>query len=153
MKVASREEIVKLDKLAVDLGLSQEILMENAALSVFSLLRKILLKQALLNFAGPGNNGGDALTLARKLSSQFAKVTVFLISEKNKFKGNTLKNLKILANYPVEVIEFKEVNRVLLHELQKCDVIVDGIFGTGLNKEIFGKIKELIIEINNSKNL
>jgi len=151
MKVATREEIQKLDSLAVSLGIPSEILMENAADAVFSFLKmRFGLDKKFLIFAGVGNNGGDALALARKLSSHFAKVSVFIVGEKSKFKGEALKNLNLLSNYPVEVIEFEGINRILLFEIQKSDVIVDGIFGTGLNREIKGNIKELIVEINNS---
>lgn len=151
MKVATKEEISQLDKLAVSLGLTSEILMENASSSVFHFIEnEIGFNNKFLVFAGPGNNGGDALAVARKLSSHFAKVTVCLVTNKNKFKDLALKNLEILTNYPIEILEYNGVNRVILHELATSTVIIDGIFGVGLNRPIDGKLKELIMEINNS---
>ena len=152
MKVATREEIKKLDELAVNFGIGEEILMENAAHAVFSLLKhKFGLDKKYIIFAGSGNNGGDAFAVSRLLSSNFAKVVVFVIGDKSKLKGVALKNFELLKNYPVEILEFESINRVLLSAIKESDVIIDGIFGTGLNRPIEGKIKELIVEINNSK--
>lgn len=113
----------------------------------FSLDKKYLI------FAGMGNNGGDAFVVARKLASEFAHVVVFIVGEKNQIKGIALKNLDLLHLYPVEILQFNTINRVVLSSLLEADVIIDGIFGTGLNREIEGTTKELILEINNSKNL
>ncbi|BAL80689.1 bifunctional ADP-dependent NAD(P)H-hydrate dehydratase/NAD(P)H-hydrate epimerase [Caldisericum exile] len=151
MKVATGEEIKRLDKLAVSLGVKEEILMENAGYSVFSFLKeKFGLTKKFLIFAGSGNNGGDAFVVARLLASFNASVTLFTVSDLTNLKESAKKNFELLKNYPVEILEFESVNRVLLSAIRETDVIVDGIFGTGLNRRIEGKIAELIVEINNS---
>ncbi|MGB9794001.1 NAD(P)H-hydrate dehydratase [Caldisericum exile] len=151
MKVVTSEEIKKLDELAINSGISEEILMENAGSAVFYFLKsKFGLLRKFLIFAGSGNNGGDAFTVARLLSSHNAEVTLFTVSDTTKLKGTALKNFELLKNYPVEVLEFTSINRVLLLAIKEADVIIDGIFGTGLNRPINGKIEELVVEINNS---
>lgn len=152
MKIVSREEAKKLDKQAISMGIDESILMENAGCAVFDFLKMYLgLDKKYLIFAGMGNNGGDAFVVARKLASEFAHVVVFIVGEKNQIKGIALKNLDLLHLYPVEILQFNTINRVVLSSLLEADVIIDGIFGTGLNREIEGTTKELILEINNSK--
>ena len=152
MKIAKREEIAKLDKQAISSGISEEILMENAGCAVFEFLKTHFgLDKKYLIFSGTGNNGGDAFVVARKLASEFAHVVVFIVGGKNQIKGTALKNLNLLSLYPVEILEFETINRVVLSSLLEANVIIDGIFGTGLNREIIGTTKELIMEINNAK--
>jgi len=128
--------------------------MENAGCAVFEFLKKHFgLDKKYLIFAGTGNNGGDAFVVARSLHLNLHDVVVFIVGGKNQIKGNALKNLNLLSLYPVEILEFETINRVVLSSLLEADVIIDGIFGTGLNREIIGTTKELIMEINNAKKL
>ena len=71
MKILSAREMRKLDeRMMGEYGISQEVLMENAALGAYYYLRdKSLLSLPFLVFCGPGNNGGDGLALARKIFS------------------------------------------------------------------------------------
>lgn len=152
MKVVTREEINLLDRKAEELGLSEEILMENAGEAVFNFIKeKYSLDRHFLIFAGTGNNGGDAFVVARKLASHFAKVTLFLVGNTEKLKGISKRNFELLNLYPVEVLTFEGINRVLLESLTTADIVIDGVFGTGLQRAVEGKIKELFVEINNVK--
>jgi hydroxyethylthiazole kinase-like uncharacterized protein yjeF len=152
MKVSRVEEMRNLDRKAMELGIDQEILMENAGQAAyFVILREFGIKnKKFVIFCGSGNNGGDGLVVARKIHSTGGKVKVFLLAEKEKFKGAAKKNLEIISNFPVE-IEYIERAESVQKDIFEADAIVDAIFGTGLAREVGGVYKEVIKLINESK--
>lgn len=151
MKVATVEEIKRLDEIAVtNFNLSEELLMENAGIAVYDVIKThgAVEGKLFLIFCGTGNNGGDGFVVARKLSSSGANVSVFVLGDRSKIAGVSKLNLERLSAYPVEIFEINAINRIVEISLLKCDAIVDAIFGTGLLKEIEGFRKEIINEIN-----
>ena len=159
MKVCKVEEIRELDRRATDeFGISQEQLMENAGEAVYSLISKELKRPAgtrinkrFAIFAGPGNNGGDGFVVARKLHEDGRKAKVFLLTEKEKFKGSAKLNLEKIEEMPIEIRKIDFVDESLKEEINQADGIVDGIFGTGIDREVGGIYKEVIQLINESK--
>ena len=101
-------------------------------------------------FVGPGNNGGDGLVIARLLAARLARPVVFLLIPSDKLKGDSAHNYSILRELPVEIIEMTGEKN--LHEaaakLANCRIVVDGIFGTGLTREITGIFAGAIRIIN-----
>ena len=80
--------------------------------------------------AGPGNNGGDALAMARMLAARQYRVICYLLNPKNKRSGDNETNLRRLKEQGiVHVEELKEGNP--LPGFRQGDVLVDGIFGSG----------------------
>ncbi len=131
------------------------VLMENAALKVFQEVMRTIKKTALQAvgvFAGKGNNGGDAFSVAKHLYNNSIKTKVFLLAPKNQIKGDALTNLIVLENIGLEVYEV--IDHRSLKELEESmkdiDIIVDGIFGTGLKSKITGLQKEIIEKINST---
>lgn len=100
-------------------------------------------------FAGPGNNGGDGLVIARHLSEYHKKVDVYMYSvatgSSNLLKIN-LQRLKDQNIANIHTIENKEDFPIIDHS----DVILDALFGSGLNKPLTGFLLELINYINES---
>ena len=129
------------------------ILMENAGLRAFEtaykMLRKRKAKSAFI-FCGPGNNGGDGFVVARHLLNHDVKVRVFLLSASDKIKGDALVNYRILEKMGAQIIVLPSVPylRNASVALKKAGLIIDAIFGIGLNKVIEGVIEEVICEIN-----
>ncbi len=156
MKVATPEQIGKMDTEAITkIGIPGIVLMENAALKVVEEIVKsvgnVNGKKAVV-LAGKGNNGGDAYAVARHLHNIGTKVLVFITSKKTEIKNDAEINLKIIEKINIETVEIIGKDEVLKlkEELEACDVVVDGIFGTGFKGQISGIIDEVVSLVNNS---
>jgi hydroxyethylthiazole kinase-like uncharacterized protein yjeF len=153
MKVSTVEQMRKLDSSAIrDYGITQEILMENAGQATyFVILDQIGVEgKKFVIFCGPGNNGGDGLVVARKISSQGGSAKVFLMSDKGKFKGAAKQNFEIFSRLSDEIRGVEDMDEVE-SSTEESDVIVDAIFGTGITRDVEGKYKKVINLINKSK--
>lgn len=153
MKIASVEEMRSMDRHCIEkLGIAEEILMENAALAAVSLARREvgINGKKFVIFCGTGNNGGDGLAVARLLYSGGALVKVFLLGDKDKFKGAARTNMGILEKLPMEVLPLAAAT-VAKKDAAHCDLIVDAIFGTGLDRPVEGLAADVISLINKTK--
>jgi ADP-dependent NAD(P)H-hydrate dehydratase / NAD(P)H-hydrate epimerase len=91
---------------------------------------------------GMGHNGGDALVVARELYFQGYQVSIYVPSEE--LRELTNQHYSYISNLGINIVENVE-------SLGGCDVIIDGLFGFGLNREITGSLFESIELINLSK--
>lgn len=88
-------------------------------------------------FAGPGNNGGDALAVARLLEARGYNVEAYLFNTTGKLSPDCTENKHRLAKCPN--VKFTEVaSSFEPPRLTKGMVVIDGLFGTGLNKPLTG---------------
>ncbi len=121
-----------------EMGLPELLLMEHAAIGVVKALQKrfgsTLPHTRGIILVGPGNNGGDALAVARILDSLgVKKIFVGVLGNSKKLSKSTQKQSEILGKLGVPVFWPKKPDRELF---ESCDWIVDGIFGTGLTREV-----------------
>ena len=101
-------------------------------------------------FAGPGNNGGDALAVARMLAEQNFKVSVYLFNINGKLSEDCAKNQKRILDSR-KIKDFFEVRDEFDPPvLEKNMLIIDGLFGSGLNKPLSGGFASLVKYINQS---
>lgn len=152
MKITTVEEMKNLDIRAIkEFSIMDEILMENAGQAAyFVLLQEVGIRdKKFVVLCGTGNNGGDGLVVARKIHSSGGEPKVFILGEKNKFKGAAKKNFEITSKLPIKTKNLKSLKH-LDSEISHCDVIVDGIFGTGLARDVEGVYKDVINLINKS---
>lgn len=156
MKVATPEQVGRMDNETItQIGIPGIVLMENAALKVVQEIIKslgnVIGKKAVV-LAGKGNNGGDAFAVARHLHNIGAQVIVFITSKKSEIKNDAEINLKIIEKINIETVEIMSQDEVLRlkKELETCDVVIDGIFGTGFKGQISGIIGEIAEHVNNS---
>jgi ADP-dependent NAD(P)H-hydrate dehydratase / NAD(P)H-hydrate epimerase len=153
MKIASVEETHLMDRYAIEkLGIAEEILMENAGLAAIIVLQnKIGIKSSrFVIFCGTGNNGGDGLVVARLIHSLGGLAKVFLMGDKSKFRGAAQTNMTIIEKLPIEVSKLENA-AAAKKSIAHCDVIIDAIFGTGLDRTVTGLAAEIIAMINKSK--
>ena len=157
MKLVTPEQMNAIDASAInDFGIPGMLLMENAAAAVVaeavSMLGGCSGKYIVL-LAGRGNNGGDALAAARLLHCRGADVFIGLVGPKAGIGGDALANLKILENIGLPVVEILDENELgLLHTaINRAQLIIDGLFGTGLRRDVEAIARKVIEQANASK--
>lgn len=120
------------------------VLMERAAISVRDFILEHFPERVLISIcAGTGNNGGDGLALVRLLHEAGYPVAFTVIGDKSKFSPLCSLQYEILSSYGLTDFE-KETYEALLSGA----VLVDAIFGTGLSRDLDGKYREIIDDLN-----
>ena len=124
--------------------------MERAAKAVTTaIMQEWTERTPVVVFAGPGNNGGDALAVARLLTVENFSVSVYLFNIHNKLSDNCEINKKRLidgkkAHFTEITLDFDPP------KLTAETLVIDGLFGTGLDKPLMGGFASLIKYINQS---
>ena len=152
MKIISSSQLKELDKYTIlHEPISSIDLMERAAHALTdAITRRWDNSFPVIVFAGPGNNGGDALAVARMLSQQNYQVEVFLFNTKGKLSEECQTNLNRLKN--CGSIYFTEISTQFdPPQLSENHLVIDGLFGSGLNKPLSGGFAAVVKYINASK--
>ena len=151
MKIFTSAQIHELDKYTIEHEPIKSIdLMERAAKALTQAITDHWSSTTpVVVFAGPGNNGGDALAVARMLIDRNYDVTAYLFNISGHLSEDCAVNKKRLeekrAKALIEVIQ--EFEPPLLKENM---LVVDGLFGSGLNKPLAGGFASLVKYINSS---
>lgn len=150
----SSEKVKELDRKAVDeWGIPAAVLMENAGRSAVELINEEIspLPDRALVISGKGNNGGDGLVVARRLIDQGVRVKTFILAEREELTGETERNAGVLERITNEVFYTETSGEELLKSLRSNPpLVVDSIFGIGIQGELRGDYPELISAINQS---
>ena len=128
-------------------GIPKVILMENAGKAIYDVLKeKFVLKgKKILIVSYHGNNGGDGFVAARHLCDE-AEVDVLFIGDDAKLKHEALVNFKkIENNKKLQLLTLEAV------DFSDYDIIIDAIFGTGINGEIKDPLATLISNLSKAK--
>lgn len=132
-------------------GISAIDLMERAAGSCCKwLYDQHLVPGSFSIFCGKGNNGGDGLALARMLINSGSKVVVYLPESANKGTDEFETNFQRLQSVSGNIISVSE--SMQLSPLEKDDIVIDAIFGTGLHSPVEGVAASFIAYINSLGN-
>ena len=154
MKLITPEQMRRIDQEAIlRVGIPGIILMENAAFQVAMKASEILSIKGgshVLVVAGSGNNGGDAYAASRHLLSMGYSVSLFSLNPLEALKGDAKVFASILDNMGFVMISLdtKEAMERFKAACQSSDLVIDGLFGTGLNRDISGLSLEAIKIIN-----
>ena len=159
MRIGTSMSTKRLDDACVnDYNIPLILMMENAVLSAVKHLDTDLYDNYVI-ISGVGNNGGDGLGIARQLKARGKNIKVFIIGNMEKITPCSKTNLDILKSMGIsyENISNKDNENNILEKLKNSvknsHIVVDCIFGTGLEREIKGIFKAVIDIINENKNL
>ena len=157
MRLVTGTEMKRLDEWATaEFGMPALLLMENAGAAVARKACAILKdpegKQVVI-LAGKGNNGGDALVAARHLHEMGAEVRLFLLFDPGEFKGPSLVNWSLIEKMDLKwhLLNDENSNYLLKLRLNQCDLVLDGIFGTGFQGKPSDHIARAINTVNESR--
>lgn len=153
MKIFTSTQIKELDRYTIEHEPIPSIdLMERAAKTLTRAITDTWNNSVpVIVFAGPGNNGGDALAVARMLGDQGYQVTVYLFNINGHLAEECAANKKRLVESK-RAKAFTEVTQEFdPPRLEKGMLVVDGLFGSGLNKPLAGGFASLVKYINASQ--
>lgn len=149
MQVFSAKQMRELDAYTIQSeGIPSIDLMERAAWEVTLVLMSRWSKEVpFVVFAGAGNNGGDALAVSRLLLGYDYKVQTYLVYPKGNLSPDCQANKeRLLAMSSVQFVEVGEEFEPPV--IPQGSVVVDGLFGTGLNKPLTGVFASVVEVIN-----
>jgi ADP-dependent NAD(P)H-hydrate dehydratase / NAD(P)H-hydrate epimerase len=140
IEVLTNDEMAQADRLTIAGGIAGLSLMESAGKAVADLVsaRQAPGSRAVV-VAGPGNNGGDGFVAARHLADRRYGVKVLLVGEREKLKGDAAAAAKRWNG---------QIVAALPNELQGADIVIDALFGAGLDRPIAGPALAMIDAMN-----
>lgn len=140
-------------------GMKKVLMMENAGFGVADfIIKRFKNKQAsklkILAICGSGNNGGDAMVASRHLACLGINLKVILLGDSLSIKTDeALTNFQIISkmNRTIELIILSNIDTKIKKEMLNADIIMDGIFGTGIKGNIQDPYLSAIKLINKSR--
>ena len=153
MKIFTSAQIHELDNYTIEHEPIKSIdLMERAAKTLTeAIVERWAVSVPIVVFAGPGNNGGDALAVARMLTERGYQVKTFLFNISGRLSADCAENKRRLSEVKKAKNLFTEVTLEFdPPQLERGMLVVDGLFGSGLNKPLSGGFASLVKYINAS---
>jgi len=156
MRVLNAAQMREADRRTIqDIGIPSLVLMENAGRQAVAAMEAAfadLTERRVAVLCGRGNNGGDGFVVARTLIQRGVDVSVFLVGQVSEVRGDARTNLEVLGRLGLTVVEISDSQAWELHfsEISDCTLIVDAIFGTGLNAPIAGLLETVVADVNAS---
>lgn len=152
MKILTGAQIRELDKYTIEHEPIASIdLMERSARAICNAICEQWTQSTpVVVFAGPGNNGGDALAVSRMLAEKGYVVDVFLFNIHNHLSDECAKNRERIVGEGL-VRKLTEINANFEPpELSEKTLVIDGLFGSGLKEPLSGGFASLVKYINQS---
>ncbi len=151
MKIFTSSVIKKLDAYTIENEPIASIdLMERAAQALTDAITQRWGKETPVTvFAGPGNNGGDALAVARMMAEQGYQVEVYLFNTKGQLSPDCQTNKELVEM--MSEVKFNEISTQFVPPTLTMEhLVIDGLFGSGLNKPLSGGFAAVVKYINAS---
>ena len=153
MKFFTTDQIRLLDQYTIEHEPIASIdLMERAADALYwEFIGNFPYCQSICIIAGPGNNGGDALALARKLLKSNIEVKIYLVHTGKLSADCEANKVSLIETSPDSLTEFN--NRFEPPHIPADAIVIDGLFGSGLSRPLSGIFAEAVDWINNLENI
>ena len=139
MEVLTSAEMERADRLTIAAGTPGFALMLSAGQAVAGAAMDLVEEGPILVVAGPGNNGGDGFVAAAELAARGREVSVILLCERDSLQGDAASAARGWK-YPVLPFNPQAIGRPAL--------IIDALFGAGLNRPLEGDPHHMIEAIN-----
>jgi NAD(P)H-hydrate epimerase len=149
MKLFTTDQIAMLDRYTIENEPITDIdLMERASQQISGwIINKFSSNNRIAVFAGPGNNGGDALAVSRMLSEKNFSIDIYLPDFGREPGPSPATNLQRLRDHGLAKIHpLQESDR--LPDLHSYDLLIDGLFGSGLSRPLTGFPSRLVKHMN-----
>ena len=147
-RLFTRDEARDVDRAAMDdLGVESLVLMENAGRGATGAICKLFGERLgrVVLIGGPGQNGGDAWVIARRLTLLGHRPLAALVGDASRLRGDAQTNWALLGELGVETAEISPGNAGSIGEhVTNATLVVDGLFGTGLDRPITGGYADAI---------
>ena len=151
MKILNAQQLKAADQATIkNEPIASIDLMERAAYQCFHWISERKEANALIHvFCGMGNNGGDGLAIARMLHDEDFDVKAYVVHYSDAYTDDFVTNYQRAEDigiHPESIYGIED-----FPEIYSKDLIIDAIFGTGLNKPIRGFTKDIVQKINQSE--
>ncbi len=153
MKIFTTEDVRAIDRRTMEVdGIPSRELIKRAARGMADeIMARWRPTRPFVFFAGPGNNGADALAIATIMMGQGYRPTVYLLNIGGQMLSldcRTFRDEMLSSGGQVNFIEIKD--QLKLPELTADTIVIDGLFGTGLREGLQGGFQVLVRYINES---
>lgn len=151
IKIFSTLQAKEIDKYTIEKEPVSSVDLVERASTVFvhEFMRRFSRQTRIIVFAGQGNNGADALAISRLLADEAYTVEVYLFNTTQHLSPECEANRQRIIGYPE--ITFREITGEFKPPvLSRRDVVVDGLFGSGLNRPLTGGYAAVVKYINQS---
>jgi len=152
-KILTTEQIRQADQAAIDGGVSAFELMRLAGIAVAETVQRVAPDTGrMLIVTGGGNNGGDGYAAAKMLADRGGRVTVVAVSDPTQLTGAAAEHAKLAGQAGVKIRPAcgADDREVLSCWLNRAVLVVDAVFGTGLERDLDGWLREAVEMINAS---
>ncbi len=147
MKVVTSKQMQNIDRVSIkERGIPSLTLMERAGKGVANKIRELYEMRKVVAVCGTGNNGGDGMVASRILKEYGWDAEVIILGDVSALSKDSLVQYRMALESDVKV---RSVASIKGADLSRC-IIIDALFGTGLNKTVRGKAMKAISVMNRS---
>ena len=153
MKIVDSKQMRNIDARTMrEFGIPGLILMENAGSRAADALEEAhedLAGARLVFLCGKGNNGGDGFVMARQLFNRGLSPRVIVLAAPEEVQGDAQVNLRAIVRMGLEITQATEPSQwaQIRPELDRYDILVDAILGTGLRGAVRGFLQEVVASL------
>ena len=152
MKILKAQQIRDIDAFTIqNKPISSIDMMENAAKAIVEWIADRFSKSTQFHIiCGPGNNGGDGLAVGRLLLQQGYSAKIYIPAIFKEFSEDNLQNQERLQELNIPIQSLTTSTKL---DFNEKDIIIDALFGSGLNRELSGNLVDFVLKINKLPNL